>query len=236
MSSQSVAYRYASALADVIIVQKQEALVRDELATWERMILSYPPLLEALTNPSVPYIHKAKVLNELIARTKVRPTTANFLRVLLRNQRLAELPQVNAKLDQVLDERSGGVATQLTPARSVADSIKRGLADPTIGAVAITRHDTTNAVLLSVAELESLVSPRSRTLDLLTDEFDEMLERMQTEESRKGMKAAFNASPAQLGRAAVKGARGNSPGKAMPSRRSARKKQAKAAPARRNSK
>jgi hypothetical protein len=30
---------------------------------------------------------------------------------------------------------------------------------------------------------------------------------MQTEKSRKGMKAAFNASPIQLGRAAVKGAR-----------------------------
>jgi prevent-host-death family protein len=71
------------------------------------------------------------------------------------------------------------------------------------GAVAITRHDTTKAVLLSVAEFESLVSARSRTLDVLTNEFDEILERMQTEESRRGMKAAFNASPAQLGRAAV---------------------------------
>jgi len=102
------------------------------------------------------------------------------------------------------------------------------------GAVAITRHDTTKAVLLSVAEFESLVSARSRTLGVLTNEFDEMLERMQTEESRKGMKAAFNASPAQLGRSAVKGARGNSRAKAIPSRRSARKAPAKAAPARRN--
>jgi prevent-host-death family protein len=75
------------------------------------------------------------------------------------------------------------------------------------GAVAITRHDTTKAVLLSVAEFESLVSARSRTLDVLGNEFDEMLAGMQTEKSRKGMKAAFNASPIQLGRAAVKGAR-----------------------------
>jgi prevent-host-death family protein len=102
------------------------------------------------------------------------------------------------------------------------------------GAVAITRHDTTKAVLLSLAEFESLVSARSRTLGVLTNEFDEMLERMQTEESRKGMKAAFNASPAQLGRSAVKGAPGNSRAKAIPSRRSAKKAQAKAAPARRN--
>jgi prevent-host-death family protein len=75
------------------------------------------------------------------------------------------------------------------------------------GAVAITRHDTTKAVLLSLAEFESLVSARSRTLDVLGTEFDEMLAGMQTEKSRKGMKSAFNASPIQLGRAAVKGAR-----------------------------
>ena len=75
------------------------------------------------------------------------------------------------------------------------------------GAVAITRHDATKAVLLSLAEFESLVSTRSQTLDVLGNEFDELLAGMQTQRSRKGMKAAFNATPAQLGRAALKGAR-----------------------------
>lgn len=75
------------------------------------------------------------------------------------------------------------------------------------GAVAITRHDTTKAVLLSIAEFESLVSTRTQTLGVLSNEFDELLIGMQTEKSRKGMKAAFNASPVQLGRASVKGAR-----------------------------
>ena len=124
MSSQTVARRYASALADVIIEQGEQAKVRAELGAWETMMLSNPALLEAFTNPTVPYEQKAKVLNELIARTKVRPTTANFLRILLKNQRLSELQQVNAKLDQVLDERSGIVSAQVTSARPVADSIK----------------------------------------------------------------------------------------------------------------
>jgi F-type H+-transporting ATPase subunit delta len=127
VSSQTVARRYASALADVTIPRNEEAMVREELAAWEGMILSNPPLLEAFTNPTVPYEQKAKVLNELIARTKVRPTTANFLRILLKNQRLADLPQVNAKLAQVVDERSGVVSAQVTSARPVADSIKIAL-------------------------------------------------------------------------------------------------------------
>jgi len=127
VSSQTVARRYASALADVIIERNEEAAVREELTAWEGMILSNPPFLESFTNPTVPYEQKAKVLNELITRTKVRPTTANFLRILLKNQRLAEIAQVNAKLAQVLDERAGVVSAQVTSARPVADSIKTAL-------------------------------------------------------------------------------------------------------------
>ena len=127
MSSLTVARRYASALADVIIERNEEAAVREELTAWEGMILSNPPLLEVFTNPTVPYEQKAKVLNELFTRTKVLPTTANFLRILLKNQRLAEIAQVNAKLAQVLDERAGVVSAQVTSARPVADSIKTAL-------------------------------------------------------------------------------------------------------------
>ncbi len=74
------------------------------------------------------------------------------------------------------------------------------------GAVAITRHDKPKAVLISYDEFESLVKARSHTLGDLSTEFDALLIRMQTPKARKGMKAAFNASSAQLGRAAVKAA------------------------------
>lgn len=75
------------------------------------------------------------------------------------------------------------------------------------GAVAITRHDTPKAVLISYDEFQSLVSARSSTLDDLGTEFDALLAGMQTPRARKGMKAAFNASPAELGHAALKSAR-----------------------------
>jgi F-type H+-transporting ATPase subunit delta len=88
------------------------------------MIMKNGPLLEAFSNPTVPYEQKSKLLNELIARTGVLPTTANFLRILLKNQRLAELPQVNTKLAQVLDERSGVVSARVVSARPVSESIK----------------------------------------------------------------------------------------------------------------
>ncbi|MFN2492191.1 MAG: ATP synthase F1 subunit delta [Pyrinomonadaceae bacterium] len=127
MSSQTVARRYASAVADVIVERKEEADVRKELLAWEEMISGNARLLEAFSNPTVAYDQKAKVLNDLITRTKARPTTANVLRILLKNQRIAELHQVNLKLAQILDERSGMISAQVTSARPVADATKRAL-------------------------------------------------------------------------------------------------------------
>jgi len=124
VSSQTVARRYASALADVVIERNEAQLVQAELAAWAKMISENNALLEAFSNPTIAYEQKRNVLNELIARTKVRPTTMNFLRTLLKNQRLAELPQVNDKLAQILDERAGIVSAEIISARPVADNAR----------------------------------------------------------------------------------------------------------------
>ena len=127
MSSQTVARRYASALADVILERNEEEQVQEELAGWEAMISGNARLLEAFSNPTVAYQQKDGVLKELIGRTKVGSTTANFLRILLKNQRLAELPQVNAKLAQIMDERAGVISALVLSARPVSDPIKTSL-------------------------------------------------------------------------------------------------------------
>lgn len=75
------------------------------------------------------------------------------------------------------------------------------------GAVVITKHDDPKAVLLSWDEFEALAASRSRPLEALTGEFDALLARMQAPAQRKGMRAAFAATPAQLGKAAVAAAR-----------------------------
>lgn len=127
MSSQTVARRYASALADVILERREAEQVQEELAAWESMMSGNLLLLESFRNPTIAYPQKEKVLNELIARTRVLPSTGNFLRVLLKNQRLGELAEVNAKLAQILDERSGVVSARVMSARPVAESTKASL-------------------------------------------------------------------------------------------------------------
>ena len=75
------------------------------------------------------------------------------------------------------------------------------------GAVAITRHDAPKAVLVSYEDFEALVKRQNQNLNDLGAEFDALLDRMQTPKARKGVQAAFNAAPAQLGRTAAKSAR-----------------------------
>jgi prevent-host-death family protein len=75
------------------------------------------------------------------------------------------------------------------------------------GAVAITKHNTPKAVLLSYAEFEALTKASMPALDELSGQFDQLLERMQTQRSKSAMASAFDATPEQLGRAAVKAAK-----------------------------
>ncbi|MCU1266037.1 MAG: synthase, delta subunit [Acidobacteria bacterium] len=121
MSLQTIARRYAIALADVAVENGEAVAVQEELSVWGQMISSNALLKEALSNPTVPYDQKRKLLEELIKRTRVRPTTANFLQVLLRNQRLSEINEVNKWFSQILDERSGVIAAEVTTARPVSE-------------------------------------------------------------------------------------------------------------------
>lgn len=71
------------------------------------------------------------------------------------------------------------------------------------GAVAITRNDSTKAILLSVEEFESLVDRNADPLKELESSFDAWLDNQQTPKARKALKRAFRATSDELGRSAV---------------------------------
>ena len=135
MSVQAVARRYASALADVVTTRAEAREVQAELSAWEQMIHDSAQLLEVFRNPTIPYEQKQRVVRTLIERTRVRPTTANFLQVLLQNHRLADLRDINRFFAQELDRRSGTVSAEITTARPVPadaqEALRARLADLT---------------------------------------------------------------------------------------------------------
>ena len=127
MSVQIVARRYSTALADVALEKKEATEVQRELSAWEQMIAASPALQEIIRNPTIAFDQKQALLKSLIQRTRPRQTTANFLNVLLHNQRLTDLAEINRRFTEVLDERAGMVAARVTTARPVAESSQRAL-------------------------------------------------------------------------------------------------------------
>jgi F-type H+-transporting ATPase subunit delta len=127
MSVQTVARRYASALADVVLERGEAREVQEELLAWEKMFQASPVLPEVFRNPTIALDKKRAVLNKLIDRSKPRPTTTNFLKVLLQNQRLTDLGEINQKFAEILDLRAGMVAATVTTARTVAENAQHDL-------------------------------------------------------------------------------------------------------------
>jgi F-type H+-transporting ATPase subunit delta len=120
MSVETVARRYATALADVVIKSGQIEPVKTELKTWEQLMVANEDLLNAFRNPSIAHASKEKVLEGLIAKTRPSLTTSNFLRVLLRNSRLTELGHINQRFETLLEERSGAAIADVTSARELS--------------------------------------------------------------------------------------------------------------------
>ena len=127
MSVETVARRYATALADVVAQSGDISVVRQELKSWEQLIEGNADLQSAFGNPSISHLEKEAVLNSLVARANPTRTTANFLRILLKNGRLVDLKAVNEKFESVLEERSGVVGAQVTSARDLSENEKAAL-------------------------------------------------------------------------------------------------------------
>jgi F-type H+-transporting ATPase subunit delta len=127
MSIQTVARRYASAVADVVLERGEAKEVQQELQEWGELFRAHANLQEVFRNPTIALDQKRAVLNKLIERARPRPTTTNFLKVLLQNQRLSELSEINSKLAEILDERAGMVAATVTTAGPVPASAQESL-------------------------------------------------------------------------------------------------------------
>ncbi|MBU6470653.1 MAG: type II toxin-antitoxin system prevent-host-death family antitoxin [Gammaproteobacteria bacterium] len=82
--------------------------------------------------------------------------------------------------------------------------LEKALAD---GMVLITRHDTARAVLLSVEEYQALLARVPDPLQALGAEFESLVTNMRKPKARMAARMLFKATGAELGKAAVTGAR-----------------------------
>ena len=104
--------------------------------------------------------------------------------------------------------RSMPVATTFVSATEAKNEFGRVLERVILGGVMfITKYGAAKAVLMPVEQYNALSHATELQLSNLAHQFDSLLHRMQTPKARAGMKAAFHASPRQLGKAALAAAR-----------------------------
>ena len=74
MSVETIARRYGSALADVVLKSGETEVVKNELAQWAAMIQSSQALYDTICNPSITHLQKEDLIGSLIEKT--RPSLA----------------------------------------------------------------------------------------------------------------------------------------------------------------
>lgn len=119
MSTETIARRYSTALADVVLKKGDTETVKSELEAVGKLFGENNELRTVFANPAITHINKEKVLDALIARTKPSETISNFLRVLLQNGRLADITEINDRFGSILEERSGTVSAQIISSREI---------------------------------------------------------------------------------------------------------------------
>ena len=127
MGNEAVARRYATALADVVSKNGDAEAVKSELKEWEVLTSANAQLHEVFGNPSIQHAKKEGVLDALIKRSGSSKSVANFLRVLLQNGRLVDLPEINERFAAALEERSGVVSGEVISARELTEAQKKEL-------------------------------------------------------------------------------------------------------------
>jgi F-type H+-transporting ATPase subunit delta len=134
MSINTIANRYARALADVITERRETNEIVSELNLFAGMMRQHEQLRDVFASPVLPLKRKRAVLNELLARLELRPTSNNFLHLLLNNSRLHELDQMLRALSRELDARTNIVSAEITTARDIGEQEKSMLHDKLKGA------------------------------------------------------------------------------------------------------
>ena len=109
---KALAERYAGALVDVALENKQADLVKQELAAFAAMVRESDELHAFLSNPSITRAIKHAAIEQLVARMGASRTLRNYLFVIVDQRRAGMLIEIEQAFSALLDARQG--ITQVT--------------------------------------------------------------------------------------------------------------------------
>jgi F-type H+-transporting ATPase subunit delta len=113
----TIARRYAKALLEASIKQRNFSTILEELENFSKTFETVPLLRTLFANPSISGDAKHRVLKELSAKSKFHELTFNFLRLIIHRDRLNLLEQVIISAEQQFLEKQGIMVVQVVTAQ-----------------------------------------------------------------------------------------------------------------------
>ena len=120
MIAGSLARRYARALFALASEKNEHEKIGKDLRELAAVIKESTELAVTLANPAIPGSSRRKVMEGLMQRLGVTPTTTNFVRLLVDRDRLGALPDISRELDVMIDDKAGRIAAEVVSATELS--------------------------------------------------------------------------------------------------------------------
>jgi F-type H+-transporting ATPase subunit delta len=124
MISRTVSRRYAKSLMAVAI--ERRALPEEILADLENasvFLAEQPRIIDLFMNPKLPMSDRLGTLERFLTASRLMPLNQNFLRLLLRKQRIDILGGIVEEFRALADAQAGVIRGAVTSATPLADAV-----------------------------------------------------------------------------------------------------------------
>ena len=119
--NEAVASRYAAALADVALEQKDAEGVKRDLTSIVEVYVESANLRAFLESPVVSQELKHKVIGELASRMDLAPAVRNFVFLLVDHHRTEMLGEIRGAFEAELNARLGIAEVEVISARALSE-------------------------------------------------------------------------------------------------------------------
>jgi F-type H+-transporting ATPase subunit delta len=153
---KALAERYAGALVDVALANKQADLVKQELADFAALIRESPELHAFLSNPSIARAAKHSAIDAIVARMGATRTLRNYLFVIVDQRRAGMLIEIEQAFSRLLDARQGITQASVTSATELTaqERAELGAALEKLTGEKVQSKFTTDAALIGGAVVQ----------------------------------------------------------------------------------
>jgi F-type H+-transporting ATPase subunit delta len=153
---KALAERYAGALVDVAVANKQADQVKQELADFAALVRESPDLQAFLSNPSIARAAKHSAIEAVVTRMGASRTLRNYLFVIVDQRRAGMLIEIQEAFSRLLDARQGITQAKVTSATELTakERAELGAALEKLTGDKVQAQFTTDAALIGGAVVQ----------------------------------------------------------------------------------